>query len=286
MANQIKWLTIFVLVQIYSSAMANPVKTELSQKDKSLVKQQLQNDDSDRRKRSYYPWSGQIAPLQYESFTHWKPPTYQLSRPYYIPIYGAPGRIPVYYPPQPLLLNPGTPQDNPTFPRQNIYLHPFTTTRPGADSNFDGQSYLPPKTDKPAIEDKFGMDDDAPVWGGNNGQTDKTTTQRPSTMRPTRLPKPQSETLPPLLHVDTDKGTNQLSVDQPEVPPPEAPPRQGPSNCVWAIVNCCSVSNPRVVEACFEQRGCPGPFWGKSPCEGDFARAALENTLNYYNPDA
>lgn len=56
----------------------------------------------------------------------------------------------------------------------------------------------------------------------------------------------------------------------------------GPSNCVWAVVSCCSTSSINVPEACFEQRGCPGPFWDRSPCESDFAKAAINKALEYY----
>lgn len=56
----------------------------------------------------------------------------------------------------------------------------------------------------------------------------------------------------------------------------------GPSNCVWAVVSCCSATSTKVAEACFEQRGCPGPFWDKSPCDSDYAKAAINTALQYY----
>nr|CAI5821207.1 unnamed protein product [Callosobruchus analis] len=64
--------------------------------------------------------------------------------------------------------------------------------------------------------------------------------------------------------------------------PPTTSSRPGPSNCVWAVVSCCSVTTNAVPESCFEQRGCPGPFWGASPCDSDFAKAAIEAALKYY----
>lgn len=56
----------------------------------------------------------------------------------------------------------------------------------------------------------------------------------------------------------------------------------GPSNCVWAVISCCSAASTNVAEACFAQRGCPGPFWDRSPCDSDFAKAAINKALEYY----
>lgn len=59
--------------------------------------------------------------------------------------------------------------------------------------------------------------------------------------------------------------------------------RRPVSRCVWAIVSCCSVGSVDISYNCFEQLGCIGAFWGPSPCESEFARAAIAAALNYYN---
>lgn len=127
---------------------------------------------------------------------------------------------------------------------------------------------------------------------------------------PTRPPLPPGvNEIPPLVH-DISKtesaGTNHLSADSPvfEIPQESfnvikstrrpqmtstttttrpTDTQSGPGNCVWAVVSCCSASSTDVPENCFEQRGCPGPFWDRSPCDSDFAKSAIEKALEYYN---
>lgn len=67
---------------------------------------------------------------------------------------------------------------------------------------------------------------------------------------------------------------------------PPASPQTEPaaiSQCVWAIVNCCSSRNSDIRYSCFEQNGCYGAFWGLNPC----AERNRENFVNlvadYYN---
>lgn len=57
----------------------------------------------------------------------------------------------------------------------------------------------------------------------------------------------------------------------------------GPSKCAWAVVSCCSDASTKTPDYCFEERGCPGPFWDRSPCESDFAKAAIKRALKFYN---
>lgn len=238
---------------------------------------------SARRKRSFTPWaqeqSIETVP-QYQSIAVWKPPIYQLRRPYYIPVYGAAGSPAIYYPPQPWLFNPGYPRDNP--------LKPFVAP-----------TYLPPitnpnETPPPQIEDKFGeMFNGRPVWD----QTDNvaSTSAPPVTARPTRFSKPVvPKTAPPLVHGVPEEqkesgngpsdnvlpNSEKESSGNEQYKPPSATPNQ-PNKCVWAIISCCS-SSGAISYDCFEQRGCPGPFWGKMPCESDFAKSALAAALNYY----
>ncbi|KAJ8926171.1 hypothetical protein NQ314_021478 [Rhamnusium bicolor] len=253
------------------------------------------NSETGRKKRGFSRWNGQRTQLAgYESFTMWKPPVYQLSRPYYIPIYGTPGRVPIYFPPQSLNINPGTPVDNPLPNR------PFT-----------GPGYLPPKEYLPSststekvttmkIIDRINGDDDdddddRPIWG--DSPPAPAATQRPSNIVPTRPTRPPSMAdFPPLVHDVNNSGTNILAAESQSAedsisnifsrPPQRTTPRpavSGPSNCVWAIISCCSAANNAVPDSCFEQRGCPGPFWGSSPCDSDYAKAAISAALNYYN---
>ncbi|KAJ8953770.1 hypothetical protein NQ318_015428 [Aromia moschata] len=242
-------------------------------------------DENDRAKRGFARLSG------YETFSMWKPAVYQLNRPYFIPVYGAPGKSPIYFPPQALNLNPGTPLDNPL------------PNRP-----FMGPGYLPPKEDTSPtsteksmnVTDRFDFDDDddddRPVWGASP------TTSASVGVVPTRLPiasaaPSMQQGFPPLVH-DVVNDTNSLALGEssqessasssflPAPPSALSTPRPsptGPSNCVWAIVTCCSASSNTAPVNCFEQRGCPGPFWGSSPCESNYAKAAIEAALNYYS---
>ncbi|XP_018574878.1 uncharacterized protein LOC108913748 [Anoplophora glabripennis] len=260
---------LFAAALALAAALASPVASFPDRyKDGSRARSHpaeatVPQDDADRQKRAYSSWT------DYEGFTRWKPSPYQLSRPYFIPVYGAAGKVPIYFPPQKLHLNPGTPLDNPL------------PNRP-----FRGPGYLPPTTEKAitmTITNRFNDDeDDRPVWGASMDEN-------ASTVIPTRFPKVSDTTeFPPLIH-DISKGSNALAAESEDVESAPAsrittiaPPRAGPSNCAWAIVSCCSASSTRVPDSCFEQRGCPGPFWGMSPCDSEFAKSAIASALNYY----
>lgn len=212
------------------------------------------------------------------SYSLYKPQAYQIQKPYYIPVWGAPGKVPIYFPPQPILLNPGYPRDNP----RGSYLPP--------------KGYLPPaKPSKPDLSDRFmDSDDDAPIW---DTESVEAITQKPSTTTqivPTRRTKRpgQRTTFPPLVHNEMDRNDtfNNLAANPPPpsrtttttttVPPPA---QAAPSRCVWAIVSCCAASSADVSYACFEQLGCSGAFWDNSPCDSEFARAAIDSAMKYYD---
>lgn len=112
---------------------------------------------------------------------------------------------------------------------------------------------------------------------------------------------------PPLVHDAQDTSDRPQSEINKATQPPSRPsqrppshtttvrptatlqPLTGPSNCEWAIVTCCSTSDPALVsQQCFDLRGCPGPFWDSSPCESSFARNAIKQVRKYYsqNPRA
>ncbi|XP_072385738.1 uncharacterized protein hdly isoform X2 [Diabrotica undecimpunctata] len=252
-------------------------------------------DKSDRWKRANDPWDGEHSEFKsFVTYSVWKPPVYQLNRPYFIPIYGSNGRIPIYFAPQPY--------DKPP------YVAP---------------SYLPPKeypitTETPmkttmTVKDRFNFDDedDRPVWDkGSNDNNNKEYNNKPArpptdggtiplsaqdedtlneifTTRPTQSP-PNRQTRPtrPMTPTRTPKIPQRTRPTTPRTTTTtrRTPTTDGPSNCVWAVVSCCSANSDMYPEACFEQRGCPGPFWGDSPCGTEFAKAAVESALKYYNP--
>lgn len=102
--------------------------------------------------------------------------------------------------------------------------------------------------------------------------------QQPS-VKPTRLPATAIlPSRPPLVH---DVSQSQSESDPAQTVPETL--QSSPSNCVWAIISCCSATSITPPQNCFEQRGCPGPFWGNSPCHSDFARTAIAAAVEYYN---
>lgn len=274
----------------------------------------------------------------YHWFKQWQPSAYAVNRPYFIPVYGPAGQIPLYFPPQPFSHNVGMPPDNPISFMGPPYLPPRHTTM------------KPQKSTTMTIENRYpNFDDDdepRPIWGGSlQTSRPRTTTRRPRPQQiparpqqapvrpvnPTRPPRPKTTTeTPSLIHdinagkiplnaLDESKETEaaienifgnaddynpMLSRPFKESKPQAgssfnsrktiSPPRtttvptstttikEDPSNCVWAVVSCCSAVSTNVAEACFEQRGCPGPFWDRSPCESDFAKAAINKALEYY----
>lgn len=209
------------------------------------------------------------------SYSSYKPQAFQIRKPYYIPVWGAPGKIPLFFPPQPILVNPGYPPDNPR------------------GSRYPPKGYLPPgKPTRPDLEDRFmETDDDAPIW-----DTEESATQRPLTTtaavptRRTRRPGQTKPTFPPLVHneVARNETFNNLAAQAPPMaafrpPTTTVTPQTAPSRCVWAIISCCAASSADVSYACFEQLGCSGAFWDNSPCDNEFARAAIDSAMKYYD---
>lgn len=66
------------------------------------------------------------------------------------------------------------------------------------------------------------------------------------------------------------------------VPPTLRPPARNPGPCIWAIVQCCSPNNNRLVK-CFESMGCPGVNWDPNPCRGTVADAARAEVMKFYD---
>lgn len=253
--------------------------------------QQVENTHENvRKRRSYTPWTTEYSYQPYNSITIWQPPVYQLNRPYYIPIWGVPGRLPLYFPPQPLPIIPPTkePFKGPTYLPPSP---PETTTEPSTD----------PTTMQ--VGNRFGEDDEKPVWDAVDTSTkspgrDVVPTRKP--LRPGRV-----STIPPLFHGNRNSSQNSTSSsNRPLGPVTAVPPSSsqntvrtegqdaspilqsarpiGPTACVWAIISCCSADG-QISYDCFDQRGCPGAFWDNSPCDNEFARAAIASAVNYYN---
>lgn len=97
-------------------------------------------EDGTRRKR-FYPYPSQVVrapPIQ--SFTYFDTAPYEIQRPYIIPIWGAPNRVPIYFPPQPVYSNPGFPIHNQPYQlKPNRGYLPIPPPR----------GYLPPSTEVP-----------------------------------------------------------------------------------------------------------------------------------------
>lgn len=225
-------------------------------------------DAAQRKSRSYFSYTI-YTPASVSYSTYFRPQPYKIERPYYIPVFGSQGRLPIYFPPQPIGLNPGFPIDNP--PRNPPLQRPTTSTEN-------------PLSTKTPTFDRFG-----PVWDSRPAQP-ATSTQAPG--------RPKTSTFPPLVHAleptSTPTGAQpppppsveENIVEQvPILPTPSAqvaPSTSRPNRCAFAIINCCSGASKRVSNTCFERLGCPGPFWDRSPCESDFAKEAVNYALNYY----
>lgn len=265
---------------VHSQHRFGPFLKKMTQKSQSIVPElqvgcgegftEPRKKFKGRRKRAADGNFFYTPPLR--SYSVYKPQTYQIQKPYYIPVWGAPGRVPLYFPPQPLLLNPGFPKDNP----RKSYLPP--------------QGYLPPtKPTKPTIEDRFmDRDDDAPIWDTESLEPVTSSTTQAIPTRRTRRPG-QRTTFPPLVHNEVTGNDTFINLAVAASPVETATtttvpplPETGPSRCVWAIISCCGVSSAAVSYNCFEQLGCNGAFWDNSPCDSAFARAAIDSAMKYY----
>lgn len=163
--------------------------------------------------------------------------------------------ISIYYPPQVIYFNSGHPVHNP----HNLVKEDTTTV---------------------SVLNRFGDEDDGPVWD--------TVTASSNRIIPTRrnLMKAQAITFPPIIRHESTTArnaemTNSLFRIKSEEIKSAPSHNSNPSRCVWAIISCCSMTSAISYE-CFEQLGCEGAFWGPSPCESDFAQAAVVNIMNYY----
>ncbi|XP_030558712.1 uncharacterized protein LOC115761187 isoform X2 [Drosophila novamexicana] len=110
----------------------------------------------------------------------------------------------------------------------------------------------------------------APVFGSSQGR-------RP-TSGPARRPDIQ---FPPWPPTTSRPEVWSPSTTRRPAPPPQvtsSPPAQTTarvSNCVWAIVNCCSQGSNKIRYNCFEEFGCHGAFWGVNPCADNIRDRAI-----------
>ncbi|XP_037811214.1 uncharacterized protein LOC119603295 isoform X2 [Lucilia sericata] len=75
----------------------------------------------------------------------------------------------------------------------------------------------------------------------------------------------------------------QTSVARAPTASPQPASEAGISQCVWAIVNCCSSRNSEIRYSCFEQNGCYGAFWGLNPCADNVRDTFINYVADYYN---
>ncbi|XP_044314801.1 uncharacterized protein LOC108047889 isoform X2 [Drosophila rhopaloa] len=152
---------------------------------------------------------------------------------------------------------------NPELADNSLYNQTRPTKTPTTTPSFiiiDG----PKVTKKPDIE--FGADN---INDFNAART-RTTTYRPVVRPNTRSPKVGLPTLRPNT--------------RPANPPPPSEPKV--SNCVWAIVYCCSGDSKKIRYQCFEELGCHGAFWDINPCADETVRDADLVPLAGFSPPA
>ncbi|GLV41084.1 hadley [Carabus blaptoides fortunei] len=234
-----------------------------------------------RDRRDYISWYGS----QNTNVQHTQKPqsfqTYQLASPlpYYVPIWGNPRRIPVFFPAKPILFNPGYPVKN--RPAVN---------RPTGDVPVTGDGT------RITIGTRIGEDDDKPVWGIVESDQPVSAAQPPRRLQ-----------TPPLIHrpsMTESTASSQIagqtivqeirpnfSPPMTTSPPPPSSATQGPGRantagpdrCVWAIISCCNPASQEIRYNCFERLGCQGAFWDDSPCRREVTLAALDAAQKYYN---
>lgn len=157
-------------------------------------------EETVRQKRDFIRWYG--TSFQAQPSQHTYVSSYQLSArvPYFIPIWGNPSRIPVYFPLRPILFNPGYPVANPPVPQQT----------PQPDFPFAGSTENPPAGNV-SIGNRINVEqEDNPVWGVVESEPNFVPQNNAGGARPNTPPrKPPT---PPLLHrpsrTDEDDNDN------------------------------------------------------------------------------
>ncbi|XP_050744344.1 uncharacterized protein LOC108031607 isoform X2 [Drosophila biarmipes] len=93
-------------------------------------------------------------------------------------------------------------------------------------------------------------------------QTSVVVENRVTTRAPTPLPREPPAPRPPTFGAPSQRP-------QEEVAAPSAASEPKVSQCVWAIVNCCTADSKKVRYNCFEAFGCHGAFWDINPCASE-----------------
>lgn len=284
------------------------------------VKSENVGKDRTREKRDYVRWyssvnsqynppihavhiqgftSGPQQPIQ----TRWRGQTQSqplFRHPYqiFVPIWGNPSRIPIFFPPKPIIFNPG-------YPPSNYPTRPESSTQRPSDEVTDGFPIsLPPRFGDPN-NPEYG-----PVWGvveaeESGGGSRPTTTQRPrprpTTTRPTARPTmaPVEDEDPPLFHKPTHGEKGEGNAAEAPLPSEEElqevfttrrsvttttqRPARELNRCVWSIISCCSPTDNNIRYNCFENLGCPGAFWDRNPCSREVIQAALNAANAFYD---
>ncbi|TMW43064.1 hypothetical protein DOY81_011857 [Sarcophaga bullata] len=149
---------------------------------------------------------------------------------------------------------------------------------------------VPPPTVKPTTEGNVPISFDNRVAADENDRvifpSVRRTTARP-TSRPTesifRDPRPENFDFS-FMNQGQQLSTQQVNVARGPTSPPAPPTTQaGISQCVWAIVNCCTGRSNEIRYSCFEQNGCYGAFWGLNPCADNVRDSFVNYVAEYYN---
>uniref|UniRef100_A0A1I8PBK2 Uncharacterized protein n=1 Tax=Stomoxys calcitrans TaxID=35570 RepID=A0A1I8PBK2_STOCA len=129
----------------------------------------------------------------------------------------------------------------------------------------------------------------------NNNQQRTTTPRTPSMNRPVTTRPPESIFRDPspenydfsFMNPGSSASASSSSSSSSAAASPQSRPQSsepaGISQCVWAIVNCCSNRNNQIRYSCFEQNGCYGAFWGLNPCAENVRDNFISYVADYYN---
>lgn len=199
----------------------------------------------------------------------------------FIPIWGNPRGVPIFFPPKPILLNPGYPLNNrPVIGPEN----PTSTSDSGTNI---GSRFGDPNRNEGVA---WGFVDDDDVRGGGAFSTVRPTARpnaRPTTRSPSTNDRPNLRPNRPIGEIPPlDQNSNDLLTTTRSpitTTTPETTTQRQLNRCVWAIVSCCNPGNDQIRYSCFENLGCPGAFWDNSPCSREVTQAAFNAAQEFYD---
>ncbi|XP_034485467.1 uncharacterized protein LOC117790228 isoform X2 [Drosophila innubila] len=151
----------------------------------------------------------------------------------------------------------------------------FNRPRPGNNNSGGGSSsssnswQSPPFNgwQSPPVE----VSEPQPIWG-------ESTTRRPSGVSIQTTSAPSIATRRPLT-TTTQPPRRETVTSAPGggITTPKV------SNCVWAIVNCCTDGSTQIRYSCFEEFGCHGAFWGINPCADNVRDNAIASLTRSFS---